>query len=78
MILLWLAALVIPLGLDLYMPVPEENPLTVEKVDLGRRLFNDRGLSRDGSIALTIFETTHTHHRPAHGARQTTGSTRKS
>ena len=46
-----LAALVIPLGLDLYLPVPEENPLTVEKIELGRRLFNDRRLSRDGSIA---------------------------
>jgi cytochrome c peroxidase len=45
------AALAIPLGLDLYMPVPEENPLTVEKIELGRRLFNDRRLSRDGSIA---------------------------
>jgi cytochrome c peroxidase len=50
-ILLLLAALVIPLGLDLYMPVPEENPITVEKIDLGRRLFNDRRLSRDGTIA---------------------------
>jgi cytochrome c peroxidase len=46
-----LAALVIPLGLDLYLPVPEENPLTVEKIELGRRLFNDRRLSRDESIA---------------------------
>jgi cytochrome c peroxidase len=45
------AALAIPLGLDLYMPVPEQNPLTVEKIELGRRLFNDRRLSRDGSIA---------------------------
>jgi len=43
--------LVIPLGLDLYMPVPEENPLTVEKIDLGQHLFNDRRLSRDGSTA---------------------------
>lgn len=51
MLLLLLAALVIPLGLDLYLPVPEENPLTIEKVELGRRLFNDRRLSRDGSIA---------------------------
>jgi cytochrome c peroxidase len=50
-LLLLLAALVIPLGLDLYLPVPEENPLTIEKVELGRRLFNDRRLSRDGSIA---------------------------
>lgn len=53
MLLLLLAALVIPLGLDLYMPVPEENPLTVEKLELGRRLFNDRRLSRDGTIACT-------------------------
>jgi len=48
---LLLAALVIPLGLDLYMPVPEDNPITAEKNELGRRLFNDRRLSRDGSIA---------------------------
>ena len=41
----------IPLGLDLYLPVPDANPLTTEKVDLGRRLFNDRRLSRDGAIA---------------------------
>jgi cytochrome c peroxidase len=52
MILALLAlALVIPLGLDLYMPVPEGNPITEEKVTLGRRLFHDRRLSRDGSIA---------------------------
>jgi len=41
----------VPLGLDLYVPVPEENPLTVEKIELGRRLFNDRRLSRDATIA---------------------------
>jgi cytochrome c peroxidase len=52
MILTLLAlALVIPLGLDLYMPVPEGNPVTEEKVALGRRLFHDRRLSRDRSIA---------------------------
>ena len=49
--LLLALVLVIPLGLDLYMPVPEENPLTAEKIELGRRLFNDRRLSRDGSVA---------------------------
>jgi len=51
----WLLALVIaiPLGLDLYMPVPDENPLTREKVELGRRLFTDRRLSRDRSIACS-------------------------
>ena len=54
MILALLAlALVIPVGLDLYMPVPEENPLTVEKIELGRRLFNDRRLSRDETIACS-------------------------
>ena len=43
--------LAIPLGLDLYMPVPEDNPLTAQHIELGRRLFNDRRLSRDGTIA---------------------------
>jgi cytochrome c peroxidase len=45
------ALLVIPLGLDLYLPVPEENPITADKIALGRRLFDDRRLSRDGSIS---------------------------
>src|SRR5215469_7564305 len=49
--MLLLAAIAIPLGLDLYLPAPEENPLTAEKIELGRRLFFDRRLSRDGSIA---------------------------
>ena len=52
MVFLLLAALVIPLGLDLYMPVPDANPITAEKIELGRRLFNDRRLSRDGTIAF--------------------------
>jgi cytochrome c peroxidase len=51
LLLLFTGVLVIPLGLDLYMPVPVENPVTSEKIDLGRRLFFDRRLSRDGSIA---------------------------
>jgi cytochrome c peroxidase len=50
MILLFLA---IPLGLDLYLPVPEDNPLTAEKIALGRRLFFDRRLSRDESISCS-------------------------
>ena len=41
----------IPPGLDLYLPVPEENPLTPEKVALGRVLFFDPILSRDGSLS---------------------------
>ena len=38
-------------GLDLFRPVPDDNPLTPVKVDLGRRLFSERRLSRDGSKA---------------------------
>jgi cytochrome c peroxidase len=41
----------VPLGLDAYRPVPETNPLTPETIALGRRLFFDRRLSRDGTIA---------------------------
>ena len=41
----------IPLGLDLYMPVPEDNPFTADKVALGKRLFFDPILSRDRSLA---------------------------
>jgi len=40
-----------PLGLDLYMPVPEANPLTRAKVELGRKLFFDKRLSRDYTLA---------------------------
>jgi cytochrome c peroxidase len=36
-------------GLDLYRPVPIDNPLTPGKIALGRQLFHDRRLSRDGS-----------------------------
>jgi cytochrome c peroxidase len=46
-------AVAIPLGLDLYLPVPENNPLTAEKIEAGRRLFFDRRLSRDQSIACS-------------------------
>jgi cytochrome c peroxidase len=45
------ATLVIPLGLDLYMPVPDTNPVTAQNVALGRSLFFDPRLSVDGSIA---------------------------
>ena len=44
-------ALTIPLGLDLYMPVPEDNPVTTERVERGRALFFDARLSRDRTIA---------------------------
>jgi cytochrome c peroxidase len=48
-----------PLGLDLYRPAPDSNPVTPAKVALGRRLFHDRRLSRDGSLACS------TCHNPA-------------
>ena len=40
-----------PLGLDLYQPEPADNPATPDKVQLGRRLFRERLLSRNRSIA---------------------------
>jgi cytochrome c peroxidase len=40
-----------PSGLDAYFPVPETNPLTREKVELGKRLFSDTRLSGDNSIS---------------------------
>ena len=40
-----------PLGLDLYMPVPEANPLTPAKIALGQELFFDKRLSLDGTVA---------------------------
>lgn len=43
--------LVILRGLDAYMPIPEDNPLTPEKVALGRELFFDKQLSRDRSLS---------------------------
>jgi cytochrome c peroxidase len=51
--LLIVFTLVIPLGLDLYLPAPESNPITAEKIELGRQLFFDRRLSRDGTIACS-------------------------
>lgn len=49
----------IPIGLDRYLPAPEDNAITVEKIALGRRLFVDRRLSADGRTACA------TCHQPA-------------
>lgn len=43
------------------VPVPADNPMTKAKADLGERLFNDPGLSGDGSTACQ------TCHLPDHG-----------
>jgi cytochrome c peroxidase len=40
-----------PLGLDAYLPTPTENPLTAERVALGRELFFEKRLSRDGTLS---------------------------
>lgn len=56
-----LISVAIPLGLDLFMPVPETNPMTMEKIEAGRRLFLDRRLSSDGSISCASC------HRPNRG-----------
>ena len=51
LLLLLAQTLPVPLGLDAYVPIPASNPLTREKVELGKRLFFDARLSVDGSIS---------------------------
>ena len=41
----------VPLGLDAYLPVPASNPLTAEKITLGRKLFFEKRLSKDSTIS---------------------------
>ena len=52
----------IPLGLDRGLLAPPENPVTEEKIELGRRLFFERGLSADGTLACADC------HRPELGS----------
>lgn len=51
--LLALTALLVPLGLATPMPVPPDNPVTDAQIELGRQLFADTRLSKDGTIACT-------------------------
>lgn len=51
MLLLAAVKVDVPLGLDTYLPIPSANPLTVEKVKLGRRLFFEKRLSKDATIS---------------------------
>lgn len=51
----------IPLGLAPVRPVPTDNPLTLARVRLGRRLFFDPILSADGKVACASC------HRPDRG-----------
>lgn len=39
-----------PLGLPA-LPVPADNPMTIEKVELGKMLYFDKRLSKDGSVS---------------------------
>lgn len=42
----------LPLGLDAdYMQIPADNPLTPEKAELGKLLYFDKRLSRDGTVS---------------------------
>lgn len=42
----------LPLGLDPeYMQIPEDNPLTAEKAELGKLLYFDKRLSKDGTVS---------------------------
>lgn len=50
----------VPLGLDLSAPVPEDNPLSRAKIDLGRALFFDPVLSADRSLSCSSC------HQPEH------------
>ncbi len=54
-----------PGGLDRFLPAPDANPLTLEKVALGQELFFDRRLSRDRSLACASC------HEPEHGFTDT-------
>ncbi|HSJ65403.1 MAG TPA: cytochrome c peroxidase [Gemmatimonadaceae bacterium] len=57
----WGHAPPVPRGLDLHLPVPADNPLTPEKVALGRRLFFEPLLSRDSTLSCASC------HQPALG-----------
>ena len=40
-----------PAGLDAFLPVPTSNPLTLQKIELGKKLFFDKNLSQDRTIS---------------------------
>ena len=42
-----------------FVPAPEENPTTVEKAELGRKLFFDKRLSLDGTVACATCHDPH-------------------
>lgn len=56
----------VPLGLDAFAAVPDDNPLSSGRVALGRRLFFDPTLSRDLGVSCSSC------HRPEHALSDTT------
>ena len=52
--------LLIPLGLDSYLPTPDDNPMDSDRAAAGRRLFFDNELSRDRTVSCA------TCHDPKH------------
>lgn len=57
-----------PLGLDLYLRIPPENPPTAEAIALGERLFFDPLLSADRSVSCASC------HRPERGFADSTST----
>ena len=52
----------LPLGLDRQAAmIPDDNPMTAEKIALGKQLFWDKRWSRDGTVACVSC------HLPEHG-----------
>jgi len=70
----------VPAGLDAYVPVPESNPVSREKVELGKKLFFDKRLSSDGTVACaTCHDPGHAftdRHKTAVGVGGRTGNRR--
>jgi cytochrome c peroxidase len=58
----------VPLGLDLFAPIPRDNALSPARVALGKQLFFDPILSSDGRVSCSSC------HRPDHAFSDTSAS----
>jgi cytochrome c peroxidase len=59
------SAVPVPLGLELFVPVPETSPITRERTVLGERLFFEPALSANGTVSCASC------HRPEHAFADT-------